>query len=207
MAFPSPTKTYHTEAYAAIDPTLPGLSSKGKNIVVSGGGSGIGPEIAEAYAISGASTIALLERTEKTLLSTKTQVESAYPGTKCYFYVADVVVNEAVKRSLAEYATAVGSLHVLIANAGFMPNPGSIRHYNLIRAFMPFATKEAVILNVTTGALHIAYIPTEAGGSRDAYTGCNLPCGRMKTVLARLDFRLGFHRHGAVASDHLRSIK
>lgn len=176
MAFPSPTKIYHTEAYAAIDPTLPALSSKGKNIVISGGGSGIGPEIAKAFANSGASTIALLGRTEKTLNETKTQVESAYPGTSIYYYVANVVNDEAVKRSLTDYAKAVGSLHVLVANAGFMPNPTSISesepndwfnayevnvkgNYNLVRAFLPSATKDAVILNLTTGALHIPYIP------------------------------------------------
>ncbi|KAK5691543.1 hypothetical protein LTR97_011536 [Elasticomyces elasticus] len=191
MSFPSPTKTYHTEAYAAINPALPALSSKGKNVVISGGGSGIGPEIAKAYAISRASSIALLGRTEKTLLSTKTQVESAYPGTKCYFYVADVVDNEAVKRSLADYAMAVGSLHVLVANAGFMPNPGSITesspedwfnafevnvkgNYNLTRAFMPHATKDAVILNVTTGALHIPYIPKFSG-----YTSSKMAAARL----------------------------
>ncbi|KAK5677437.1 hypothetical protein LTS10_010009 [Elasticomyces elasticus] len=191
MSFPSPTKTYHTEAYAAIDLALPALSSKGKNVVISGGGSGIGPEIAKAYAISGASTIALLGRTEKTLLSTKTQVESASPGTKCYFYVADVVDKEAVKRSLADYAAAVGSLHVLVANAGFMPNPGSISesspedwfnafevnvkgNYNLTRAFLPHAMEDAVILNVTTGALHIPYIPKFSG-----YTSSKMAAARL----------------------------
>ncbi|KAK5710998.1 hypothetical protein LTR17_018611 [Elasticomyces elasticus] len=150
MSFPSPTRTYHTEAYAAIDPALPALSSKGKNVVISGGGSGIGPKIAKAYAISGASTIALLGRTEKTLLSTKNQVESVSPGTKCYFYVADVVDNEAVKRSLADHAAAVGSLHVLVSFEHlmkvFLHGPEALPHLHSVTdwALMQWLSPEAV---------------------------------------------------------------
>ena len=46
MAFPTLVKTFHADTYPAINATLPQLSTKGKNIVISGGGSGIGPEIA-----------------------------------------------------------------------------------------------------------------------------------------------------------------
>lgn len=81
MAFPSPTKTWRTATYPSIDPSLPALSSAGKNIVISGGGSGMGPEIAKAFAQSGAASIALLGRTEATLLETKQQIEVKYPNT------------------------------------------------------------------------------------------------------------------------------
>jgi len=46
MAIPTLVKTFHADTYPAINATLPQLSTKSKNIVISGGGSGIGPEIA-----------------------------------------------------------------------------------------------------------------------------------------------------------------
>jgi len=39
---PSFTKTYHHEAYPAIDPARPDLSARGKTILITGGGKGIG---------------------------------------------------------------------------------------------------------------------------------------------------------------------
>ncbi len=65
------------------------LSAKGKSVVVTGGGSGIGPHIAEAFAKAGAAKIALLGRTEKTLLSTKQSLDSKYP-VQVSTQVADV---------------------------------------------------------------------------------------------------------------------
>jgi NADP-dependent 3-hydroxy acid dehydrogenase YdfG len=76
MTFLSPTKTYHTPAYPAINPYLPSLSSEGKNVVITGGCSGIGSEIARAFAQSGAATIALLGRTEDSLLKMKKEIEA-----------------------------------------------------------------------------------------------------------------------------------
>lgn len=182
MAFPSPTKTYHNAAYAAIDPTLPALSSKGKNIVVSGGGSGMGPEIAKAFAKSGAASIALLGRTEATLLETKHQIESEHKATKVSTYVADVVSAPDLERALTAHAKAHGNLHVLIANAGYMSSGRSIAetdvddwwkgfeinvkgNLNLVRAFLPHAVSDAAILSTNTAAAHVPYFPGILGYS------------------------------------------
>ena len=40
--FTSFTKTWHNKPYASISPSRPELSAKGKNVVVTGGGTGIG---------------------------------------------------------------------------------------------------------------------------------------------------------------------
>jgi len=66
MAFPTFTKTWHTSPYAAISATRPELSTAGKSIFITGGGSGIGPGIAHAFATSGAKKITSKLKNENT---------------------------------------------------------------------------------------------------------------------------------------------
>jgi NAD(P)-dependent dehydrogenase (short-subunit alcohol dehydrogenase family) len=126
--------------------------------VISGGGSGIGREIARSFAKSGASTISILGRKEKTLLETKTQLEKNYPDTKVYTYVVDIAI------------------HILIANAGYMATfqPFSDAdpeewwncfevnvkgNFNFITGFLPFAAKDATIINISSGQVNLAVTP------------------------------------------------
>jgi NADP-dependent 3-hydroxy acid dehydrogenase YdfG len=175
MAFQSPTKTYHTSTYPAIDPYLPNLSSEGKNIVITGGGSGIGSEIARAFAQSGAATIALLGRTEDSLLKMKKEIEAEYKTTKVNTYVADIIHSTALEHSLKIHAQTYGKFHVLVANAGFLPSNQSLfetsaedwyngfeinvkGNFNLVRAFLPHAAKDAVVLSTSTAVAQIPYV-------------------------------------------------
>jgi NADPH:quinone reductase-like Zn-dependent oxidoreductase len=74
---PSLTKTWHSAPYAAIDPTQPKLSAKGKTFVITGGATAIGAAIARAFAAAGASRIAIMSRTEKNLLAAKAVVATS----------------------------------------------------------------------------------------------------------------------------------
>ncbi|KAH8755556.1 hypothetical protein BGZ57DRAFT_933289 [Hyaloscypha finlandica] len=176
MNFSGPVKTYHTHTYPAIDPTSPRLSTKGKNVVISGGGSGIGREIARSFAKSGASTISILGRKEKTLLETKTQLEKNYPDTKIYTYVADIAKRDQLDTTFQAIHSAVGNINVLIANAGYMATfqPFSEAdpeewwncfevnvkgNFNLVTAFWPFAAKDATIINISSGQVNLAVTP------------------------------------------------
>ena len=175
MAWPSPTKSYHTSPYPAIDPSLPTLSTAGKNVVITGGGSGIGPEIAKAFAKSGASNIALFGRTERTLVRTKSEIESAYPDTDVATYVADITDGASLETAFASEAKRVGVIHVLVANAGYLPDPVEIvkstvdewfrgfevnvkGNFNLVRAFISHSSKDAAILNISTGVVHLPHL-------------------------------------------------
>lgn len=60
--FPSFTKIFHHEPYDEISPSRPDLSVKGKSVIITGGGTGIGKAIAKAYAQAGASSIAIIGR-------------------------------------------------------------------------------------------------------------------------------------------------
>jgi NAD(P)-dependent dehydrogenase (short-subunit alcohol dehydrogenase family) len=176
MAFPSPVKNYHTDTYAAIDPTSPGLSTRGKDVVITGGGLGVGKSIAFSFAKSGASSIFILGRTAKTLIETQNEIENAYPQTTVHYYIADIEDSNALVTTFKSIQSTVGSIHILVANAGYLPDIGPIvkigldewfkgfetnvkGNFNLVNAFIPVATKGASIISISTVLAHLPHIP------------------------------------------------
>lgn len=115
--FPAPVDEWHNDTYEAINPTRPELSQAGKVIVITGGGSGLGRDIAEAYALAGATTIHVIGRTIQTLEETKSLIESKYPKAQVAAHVADISDRDATIKA----AKAIGNWNVLVGNAGYLP--------------------------------------------------------------------------------------
>ena len=178
--FPSPVPTYHSDTYPAIEPSNPELSTKGKNIVITGGGSGIGPVIAESFAKSGASSISILGRTAKTLVETKNRLQKQYPKTQFYHYVADIVDKLALITAFNAIKESVERVDVLVANAGYLPdilpiaksNPDDWYNgfevnvkgnLNVFNAFIPVAAPNAAVINISTGISHLSTLPGFSG--------------------------------------------
>lgn len=178
--YPCPVSTWHAQAYAAISPLLPHLSTKGKNIVITGGGSGIGSAIARSFAASGADSISILGRREEKLLQTKSRIQSDYPGITVFTHITDLVDQDAVKRTFNAIKSSVGIIDILVANAGYSPKLLSLNdsnhdewydafeinvkgNFNLIQAFLPMASRAAAVLNVAAGASHVPYLPGFSG--------------------------------------------
>lgn len=178
--FPAPVKTWHNNTYAAIDPHNPELSAKGKNVVITGGGSGIGPAIARAFAKAGASNIAIVGRTEKTLLVTKTKLEVEFKDLTVFTAVADIANKSAIDKQFSAILDHVGPINILINNAGFLPNVASIREaeiedwwagyeinfkgsFVVTQAFLRSAAPDASLLNMTTSIAHLPAIPRMSG--------------------------------------------
>jgi NAD(P)-dependent dehydrogenase (short-subunit alcohol dehydrogenase family) len=103
--FPSPTLTWHTNTYQSISPTRPELSAKGKTVVVTGGGTGIGAETARYFAEAGASRIALLGRREQPLLDTKASIEHKFTGIEVFVASTDVTKKSEVDAAFAKFAS------------------------------------------------------------------------------------------------------
>ncbi|KAK1255764.1 hypothetical protein MKX07_008023 [Trichoderma sp. CBMAI-0711] len=155
--FPTYTKQYHHEPYAAIAPTRPELSTQGKNVVITGGGGAIGTAMALSFAQSGASSIALLGRTEAALLKSKQAVNATYPATDVYIVKADVADEASVRTALEKFASMAGKkLDILVANAGVLSDAGT---FNLVRAFVPLAEKNATLINVTSSVPQLPFVP------------------------------------------------
>lgn len=118
--FPAPTKTWHSKSYDKIDPKRPELSAKGKNVLVTGGGIGIGAAVVRSFAEAGASTIGILGRTESALMETKESVESDFKSTKVIVLVADLTDEASVTKALKSFNDSVGLIDVLVHNAAYM---------------------------------------------------------------------------------------
>jgi NAD(P)-dependent dehydrogenase (short-subunit alcohol dehydrogenase family) len=136
--FPSPTQTWHSKSYSKIDPKRPELSAKGKNIIVTGGGIGIGASIAKSFAEAGASTIGVLGRTESALLTTKESIEAEFKSTKVVVLVADLANEASVNKALNDFKNSVGLIDVLVHNAAYMSDLVPIKDAEVNEWFKSF---------------------------------------------------------------------
>ncbi|KAK3110923.1 hypothetical protein LTR53_014306, partial [Teratosphaeriaceae sp. CCFEE 6253] len=114
--FPSLTSKWHDDTYPAIDPSRLELSVKGKTVVVSGGGAGIGRGIAQAFVDAGASAIAIIGRRQALLDEAKVLITDKHPGCKVSTHSADVTDKSAMQKAADE----VGRWDILVSNAGYL---------------------------------------------------------------------------------------
>jgi NAD(P)-dependent dehydrogenase (short-subunit alcohol dehydrogenase family) len=174
---PGYTKTWHNTSYPAISPSNPSLSVAGKNIVITGGGSGIGAATALSYARAGAKSITLLGRRESLLKDTASRVSQVAPDVKVLALKADVLDLSSLERALAKVVKDFGTIDVLVSNAGYLASPNPLLKsevhdwwmsfeinvlgtYNIVKAFVPCSTPgESVFLNVSSGVATIAPMP------------------------------------------------
>jgi NAD(P)-dependent dehydrogenase (short-subunit alcohol dehydrogenase family) len=174
------TKVHHHEPYASISPSLPALSTAGRSVVITGGGSGIGPRIANAFAQSGSTQIVILGRTESTLERTKAELEAKYEGLKVLAFVADIVDGEAVARALSSAKAEFGPLDILVANAGYLPELELLADTDinewakgfdvnvkgnllLCRGFLANASEHPTLVHVSTSVAHVPCWPKYSG--------------------------------------------
>ena len=111
------TKTWHNDTYPAVDPRQrPELSLKGKTVVITGGGTGVGKGLTRAFADAGAAKIAVLARREAVLREVKQEVEDVETGSKVTIHATDVTHLASVENAALE----IGQWDVLVSNAGYL---------------------------------------------------------------------------------------
>ncbi|KAL4876132.1 hypothetical protein BJY04DRAFT_210794 [Aspergillus karnatakaensis] len=171
------TKTWHSEPYPFISPTRPSLSAAGKNVVITGGGSGIGRATAIAFAQAGAKSVAVLGRRlghlEATAAAVKASVaDSTSPtDTKVLYETADIRNRESISSALEKIVSQVGKIDIFASNAGVLPADGPVVGYsedelrycfdtnvigafNSLQAFLPLAAPGAKVFNTSSGIGH-----------------------------------------------------
>lgn len=96
----------------------------GKAAVVTGGISGIGYCISEAYCQAGLSQLAIMDYAENKLALEKLQQK--FPKTKINFYNCDVRKAEQVKNVVEQIHTDFGQIDIFVANAGIAWTSGAM---------------------------------------------------------------------------------
>ncbi|KAJ5974906.1 hypothetical protein N7481_008613 [Penicillium waksmanii] len=172
---PSPTTTFHSKTYPALSPTRPELSAKGKNVIITGGGTGIGAETARYYAQAGASRIAILGRREQPLLETKELIERDHAGIDIFALVTDITSKDQVNAAFSQFAEG-GQIHVLISGAAVTGPQGAVKdvdsvkfleaiHQNIqgslhvAQAFLQYCSNDAVAIEINSSAAYLDFGP------------------------------------------------
>ena len=149
--FPTPTKKWHTTTYPTLSPLRPSLSAKGKNVLITGGGTGIGAETARYFAAAGASRIALLGRRLQPLQETKASIQRSHPETDVFIATADVTDKTSVDAAFSAFVNSNESqkINILIHAAAVVGPPEQIQTVD------PDTFLSAVQTTIS-GSLHVA---------------------------------------------------
>ncbi|MFX1481391.1 MAG: SDR family NAD(P)-dependent oxidoreductase [Promethearchaeota archaeon] len=90
---------------------------KGKNIIITGSGRGIGRAVAIACAKEGAN-VGLTSRTLEQLNAAKKEIDDLGTGVKCVVKPADITKLKEVSEAFLEFHEELGNFNGVIANAG-----------------------------------------------------------------------------------------
>ncbi len=181
-SFFSFTEISHRAPYPEISPSNPILSAAGKVIVITGGGTGIGKAVAAAFLEARAAAVILIGRTEAYLKETQAELSLAKSATKVDYFVADITNQVAVETAFSTTFQCYGKVDVLVNNAGYLSAHTSLAKSPLedywrgfeinikgpiitTQAFIKIAQTGATLINVSSGAAHIPYIPNYSGYS------------------------------------------
>ena len=171
--FPSPTSTWHDNTYTALSPSRPELSAKGKTVLITGGGTGIGARTALSFAEAGASRIALLGRREQPLLETKTAIQEQHPQVEIIVFPTDVTKKSQVDAAFKKFI-GNGKLDILISNAGMVGAQDPVKEVDVdkfmetvdlnlrgalvvAQAFLCYAAPDAVVIETNSSAAHVNF--------------------------------------------------
>jgi NAD(P)-dependent dehydrogenase (short-subunit alcohol dehydrogenase family) len=175
------TNTWHDKPYPAISPTRPEITVAGKNVVITGGGTGIGKAAAIAFAQAGAKSVSIIGRRIDRLQTAGAAITEANPSTHVVLQTGDVSDRTSIEAALAAIVeTTGGKIDIFLNNAGMLPKDGGVVDYpesevwrsfqtnlmgsvNALQVFTPLAAPGARLLNVGSSIGHWAPLPEVPG--------------------------------------------
>ncbi|RBR24899.1 uncharacterized protein FIESC28_02317 [Fusarium coffeatum] len=182
--------TLRHKTYPAIDENNPELSANGKVVFITGGGSGIGRQIAKAFLTAGAKGIFLAGRNESKLQDAVSELNnlqgSANKKTTFHYTTADVTDAGSVASAFKKANEVFGHIDILIQNAGYLDDHVSVIDSDLedywktfevnvkgalivVKQFLKQSRAGDTIINISSGAGHLPYLP-----GYSAYSGSKL---------------------------------
>ncbi|KAK4962757.1 hypothetical protein LTR10_000384 [Elasticomyces elasticus] len=182
--YPSFTSTYHSDQYAAIDPSQPSLDCSGKTVLVTGAGRGIGKAIAIAFAKANAQGIALVGRTLSSLDDAAKEIKQVNANVEVVVVTADITDSTQVQAAMDTIVDRFGVPGVLVNNAGGLNGMGPLIDADLDDVWKAFELNvkgplnvtqaylrahrthspdtPRVVINLPSGAAHLPYAPGAA---------------------------------------------
>lgn len=172
-SFDSFTKAWHTEPYPFISPSRAELSASGKNVVITGGGTGIGKATAIAFAQAGAKSVAMVGRRVDRLQGAAEEARAANSLSTVLYEAGDVTSRASMDKALRSISDKVGKIDIFVSNAGVLPRMAPVIGYNddeirrafdvifmgafhSLQAFLPLAAPGAKVLNTGSAIGHWA---------------------------------------------------
>lgn len=136
------TKTIHAEPYPAISPSRPELNQAGKVVLVTGGGTGVGFNIAKAFVRASADTVFIIGRRADVLAKAASDLrqEAISVGTSTKIIDRSVDVLDPVRTDeFWDYLATQGmTVDVFVANVGKISVPKSLIELGASRVWENF---------------------------------------------------------------------
>ena len=149
--FPVFTKTFHSRVYPSIDPTRATLSARGRVVLVTGGGRGIGKAIAVAFVKAGARAVVILGRTKETLRTAQEEMTGIARAMDVSTVVESFVVDVADTQAIAHVFEAVrkqyNAVDIVVNNAAAL-HIGTLEASDIDDYWKAFETNVKGSLNV-----------------------------------------------------------
>ncbi|KAJ3755535.1 short-chain dehydrogenase/reductase [Lentinula raphanica] len=181
----SVTKTYHRDTYPAISPTKPSLSQAGRAVLITGGGGGIGFEIARSFAKASASKVIIVGRRGPVLDAAAAKLREEFKGSPTEFLTrqGDIGDDEFIS-SLWDFLNSQNIfVRVLVLNAAhvtpFGPDTLKLDKRDIMEAFnvnvggnfqmtvkfvnqaLRPAGQQLNLINVSTAGIHMIPSPNQ----------------------------------------------
>ena len=128
--------TTHRSSYEALDRRVATKPLKGKSVLISGAGRGVGVHISQAIAAAGATKIGIIGRAKARIENAKDAPSKAWPEAAVSAYAVDISDQEAIASVFAQF----GVPDILINNAGVFPDDGPFINQDLKRWWSGFET-------------------------------------------------------------------
>lgn len=119
------TKAIHRDPYPFLSPTKPENSQKGKVIIITGGGTGIGAAAAKTWAKAGAQGVVITGRRAEHLQAVKDEIKAINKDTVVLAIKGDISIESDVVNLFAKVQKEFGRpADVLLNNAGTLGGEG-----------------------------------------------------------------------------------
>ncbi|EGU76678.1 hypothetical protein FOXB_12819 [Fusarium oxysporum f. sp. conglutinans Fo5176] len=142
--FPRPTKKYRSEPYDRISLANSGFDGTGKTVFITGGATGVGYAIANAFAKAGARRIILVSRTVRSLENAKKSLSAQYPSLECLVFAASLTDYQ----KITDIVQQINDIDVLVHSAVMVNEPIPVEQ-------IPVSTAQELFVTNVFGALNL----------------------------------------------------